>query len=868
MKFSFVLVALPFVFGSPAKRAIPAPWTLQGCFLDGGTRTLSAEICIAYCDARNYIYSGVEYGRECYCDNRIAPTGTQTPISDCSMPCAGDSTQKCGAGGRLNIYWNGETPPAGPQPLSGQLEGGWSYSGCYVDGAHGRVLTASPLYNSHGVALDAMTGDKCIHACIQAGYSVAGVEFAHECYCDNYLVNAATKVADTDCSMACEGDSSQTCGAGGRLTVYSINGTAVTVLPVPVTQTDNLPGRWKYKGCLQDNGPLLPNKLVLTTNNSATNCLTQCSTYGYPIGGMEYGEECWCGDPTDIANAPFVAESDCSDPCSGDPIHLCGNGNRLSLYEWDGSGGNELYVWHDGTDGNGGRKGYYEVSPGLIVPLIATLGINNKVTFLEKHGTSVFPNSTGGFELDISMIGPGKDWRAAWRETAGLKTDVFCSGSIILPDKGGRQINVGGWSAESVFGVRFYTPDGSPGVPGTANWEENYPAIALQEPRWYPTAAMLPNGSILVIGGEVGSNSAPTPNLEILPKPAGGRTVLEMEWLRRTDPNNLYPFVFILPSGNIFVQYYNEARILNPTTFDTIKELPNAPGSVKDFLAGRTYPLEGAATILPQHAPFTDPMEVLICGGSGIGGNAVGLDNCVSIKPEVPNPTWVIERMPSRRVLTCFAPLPDGTVLILNGAKMGVAGFGLAKVPNLDALLYDPTLPVGHRISKLGSTTIPRMYHSEAILLPDGRVLVSGSDPQDAEFGEELRVEVYVPPYLTDGRAQPTFTITNTDWAYGGSYTITVQGSTANLRVSLMSAVSSTHGNTMGAKALFPAFSCSGSTCTITAPPNSFVSPPGWHQLFILDGPTPSHSAWVRIGGDPAQLGNWPDLPGFTKPGV
>jgi hypothetical protein len=82
------------------------------------------------------------------CDNRIAPTGTQTPIYDCSMPCAGDSTQKCGAGGRLNIYWNGETPPAGPQPLSGQLEGGWSYSGCYVDGAHGRVLTASPLYNS------------------------------------------------------------------------------------------------------------------------------------------------------------------------------------------------------------------------------------------------------------------------------------------------------------------------------------------------------------------------------------------------------------------------------------------------------------------------------------------------------------------------------------------------------------------------------------------------------------------------------------------------------------------------------------------------------------------------------------------------
>jgi hypothetical protein len=64
---------------------------------------------------------------------------------------------------------------------------------------------------------------------------------------------------------------------------------------------------------------------------------------------------------------------------------------------------------------------------------------------------------------------------------------------------------------------------------------------------------MMSNGSILVIGGEIGSNAAPQPNLEILPKPPGGDTVLELDWLARTDPNNLYPFVFILPSTRIFV---------------------------------------------------------------------------------------------------------------------------------------------------------------------------------------------------------------------------------------------------------------------------------------------------------------------------
>jgi hypothetical protein len=43
---------------------------------------------------------------------------------------------------------------------------------------------------------------------------------------------------------------------------------------------------------------------------------------------------------------------------------------------------------------------------------------------------------------------------------------------------------------------------------------------------------------------------------------------------------------------------------------------------------------------------------------------------------------------------------------------------------------------------------------------------------------------------------------------------------------------------------------------------------PGWFQLFVLDGPTPSHSQWVRIGGDPGKLGLWPDFPDFKKPGL
>lgn len=91
------------------------------------------------------------------------------------------------------------------------------------------------------------------------------------------------------------------------------------------------------------------------------------------------------------------------------------------------------------------------------------------------------------------------------------------------------------------------------------------------------------------------------------------------------------------------IGYYNEARLLDPTTFATVKVLPNIPGSVINALAGRNYPYEGTSVLLPQYAPYSGQTTVLICGGSDSGGNA--LDNCVSIQPEAAKPTWVIERM-------------------------------------------------------------------------------------------------------------------------------------------------------------------------------------------------------------------------------
>jgi hypothetical protein len=61
------------------------------------------------------------------------------------------------------------------------------------------------------------------------------------------------------------------------------------------------------------------------------------------------------------------------------------------------------------------------------------------------------------------------------------------------------------------------------------------------------------NGSVLVMGGESSGGGPGNPTLEVFPRIPGGDTQLFLDWLQRTAPNNLYPFLHILPSGLIFV---------------------------------------------------------------------------------------------------------------------------------------------------------------------------------------------------------------------------------------------------------------------------------------------------------------------------
>lgn len=216
------------------------------------------------------------------------------------------------------------------------------------------------------------------------------------------------------------------------------------------------------------------------------------------------------GDPSDIDknNATRQAETGCSMVCAANSSAICGGESRLSTYFWNGT--EPLYTFSYPT---GAAAGKYEfLIGGVTIPLMVSESITGKVSFLSKWGTGP-GNETGAYELDLTLV---NDFSKAWR-TLHVKTDLFCAAGVVLPDKGGRQLTVGGWSGESTEGVRLYWPDGSPGVWGTHDWQENVNELSLQVGRWYPSAMVMANGSVMVIGGEVGSNGAAVPSIEVLP---------------------------------------------------------------------------------------------------------------------------------------------------------------------------------------------------------------------------------------------------------------------------------------------------------------------------------------------------------------
>ncbi|KAJ8514632.1 hypothetical protein ONZ45_g7847 [Pleurotus djamor] len=223
-----VLTATSSVFASPSRlpssdllRRDPPGWTSQGCYTDApGARTLKArsivredsmtvQTCTSYCFGQGFNVAGVEFGVECFCDWAIQSPGAPTDDSECNMPCSGNEEEFCGAGNRINIYKTDATGPSTPAVVSG-----WDYQGCFT------LMAVNA-----GVSIE-----KCIAACNNNGFTYAGMEYSNECYCGTSLTTALKK-SDGECSMTCQANRNQFCGAPDRLTVYKAPGAPAPVIP-------------------------------------------------------------------------------------------------------------------------------------------------------------------------------------------------------------------------------------------------------------------------------------------------------------------------------------------------------------------------------------------------------------------------------------------------------------------------------------------------------------------------------------------------------------------------------------------------------------------------------------------------------------
>lgn len=94
---------------------------------------------------------------------------------------------------------------------------------------------------------------------------------------------------------------------------------------------------------------------------------------------------------------------------------------------------------------------------------------------------------------------------------------------------------------------------------------------------------------------------------------------------------------------------------------------------------------------------------------------------------------------------------------------------------------------------------------------------------------QEYRNEVFIPPYLMGNPKRPVMTLTTLDWKYGQAITFNIKagsGAATKHRISLIGAVGSTHGSSMGQRTHFPKTVCSTTKCTVTAPPDAKVCPP------------------------------------------
>jgi hypothetical protein len=188
--------------------------------------------------------------------------------------------------------------------------------------------------------------------------------------------------------------------------------------------------------------------------------------------------------------------------------------------------------------------------------------------------------------------------------------------------------------------------------------------------------------------------------------------------------------------------------------------------------------------------------------------------------------------------------LPDGNVLVTNGGQTThVRDDGQAV---RQAEMWSPAT---QQFRKLASMVAPRLYHSTALLLPDGRVLVAGggrfvdgNDPAD-----QLSAEIYSPPYLFKG-ARPTISSAPSTIEYATTFTVTTPDAVQIASAALVRLGAVTHAFDQNQRYVPLTFQQTTGGLTVQSPSTANLAPPGYYMLFLVNSTgVPSVASIIKV---------------------
>ncbi len=412
---------------------------------------------------------------------------------------------------------------------------------------------------------------------------------------------------------------------------------------------------------------------------------------------------------------------------------------------------------------------------------------------------------SNGKVLSWGLDGDPQLWDPITRTFTARASPVplFCSGHAFASD--GRLV---------VFGGHISMEHGYPNISlfnGTS-WSASTP---MQRGRWYPTVATMSNGEMVAVSGK-DQNGVIVP----VPEVWNNGVVRRLTGASLTLP--YYPVIFLEPrAGKLF--YAGEQR----TT-----RMLDISGSGKWTTVGeRRFGVRDYGS-----AVMYEPGKILYAGG----GRTTATAETIDLNSATPAWQWTGSMAQPRRHHT-LTVLPTGEVLATSGT--GGSGFNdLTRVVR-SAEVWNPKTGVW---TTLSSGTTPRVYHATALLLPDARVLVSGSG-DSSNNPDQKSAEIFSPPYLFKG-ARPRISSAPSAVLYNSTFRVATPDAAAISKVSLIRLGSVTHGLNMNQRFQTLGFTRDATGLNVSPVTSRRRTPPGHYLLFILNGAgVPSVAKIVRI---------------------